>query len=62
METWTTLHPRRILHAVAAISVHGSVLPYESRTRALRFKYSRLFISLSSFLIECFEFSLTETV
>ena len=36
MGTWRTLHPRRILHATGAISVHGGVLLGESRTRALR--------------------------
>ena len=31
-----TLHPRRILHAPGAISVHGGFSPDESRTRVLR--------------------------
>ena len=36
MGTWRTLHPRRILHALGAISVHRDVLLGEPRTRALR--------------------------
>ena len=34
-----TLHPRRILHAPDAISVHDSVLPGELQNRALRFGF-----------------------
>ena len=34
MSIWRTLHPRRILHAPGAISVHGG--PGEPRTQALR--------------------------
>ena len=37
LETWRTLHPRRILHASGAINVHGSVTPGEPRTWALRY-------------------------
>ena len=40
MGTWRTLHPRRILHAPGAISVHVSISPGESRTWAL---WSRIF-------------------
>ena len=36
MGTWRALHPRRILHAPGAISVHVGASPDESRTRALR--------------------------
>ena len=36
MGTWRTLHPRRILHALGVISVHGGVSPDVPRTRALR--------------------------
>ena len=36
METWRTLHLRRILDALGAISVHGDFSPGEPRTRALR--------------------------
>ena len=36
MGTWSTLHPRRILHAPGVITVHGSVSPGESRARDLR--------------------------
>ena len=35
MGTWRTLHPRRILHALDAISAHGGFLPGEPRTWAL---------------------------
>ena len=34
--TWRTLHPRQILNAPGAISVHGGVSLDEPRTRALR--------------------------
>ena len=37
MGTWKTLHPRRILLAPCAITVHGDVSPGDPRTRALRF-------------------------
>ena len=37
MGTWMTLHPRQILDAPGAISIYGSPLPEEPRTRALRF-------------------------
>ena len=37
MGTWRTLHPRRILHAPGAISVHRGVSPGKPRTRVLRF-------------------------
>ena len=37
MGTWGTLHPRPILHAPGAISVHGSVSPGKSRTQGLRY-------------------------
>ena len=36
MGTWRTLHPRRILHAPGAISVHGNILPGEPGTHALQ--------------------------
>ena len=37
MGTLRTLHPRLILHARSAISVHTGVLLGKTRTRALRF-------------------------
>ena len=39
MGTWRTLHPRRILHAQSAVSVHSGVSPGDSRTRAQRDPY-----------------------
>ena len=36
MGTWGTLHPRRILHAPDAISVHGGISPGEPGTRAFQ--------------------------
>ena len=35
MGTWRTLHPRRILHAPGAFSVHGGVLPGEPSTQPI---------------------------
>ena len=36
MQTWRTLHPRRILHASGAISVYRGVSPGEPRTWILQ--------------------------
>ena len=49
METWRTVHPRWILHAPGAISVHGSISPGEPRTQALRFgaEYSSILATVS---------------